>query len=58
MSESSIAIAGGAAMSALFDYIDLDSHTNLKPDPATGAELIDGVVLPQDKPGHGASLNA
>ena len=58
MSESSIAIAGGAAMSALFDYIDLDSHTNLKPDPASGAELIDGVVLPQDKPGHGATLNA
>ena len=58
MSESSIAIAAGAAMGALFDYIDLDSHTNLKPDPATGAELVDGVVLPLDKPGHGASMNA
>ncbi len=58
MSESSIAIAGGAAMSALFDYIDLDSHTNLKPDPASGAELVDGIVWPQDRPGHGASMNA
>jgi muconate cycloisomerase len=58
MSESSIAVAGGAAMSALFDYIDLDSHTNLKPDPANGAELVDGIVLPNDKPGHGASMNA
>ncbi len=58
MSESSIAIAGGAAMSALFDYIDLDSHTNLKPDPANGAQLLDGIVWPQDKPGHGATMNA
>lgn len=57
MSESSIAIAGGAAMGALFDYIDLDSHTNLKPDPASGAELVNGVVLPHDKPGHGATMN-
>jgi L-Ala-D/L-Glu epimerase len=58
MSESSIAIAAGAAIGALFDYIDLDSHTNLKPDPATGAEIRDGVVQPNDLPGHGASLRA
>ena len=58
MSESSIAIAGGAAMSALFDYIDLDSHTNLKPDPANGAELVNGIVWPQDRPGHGAAMDA
>ena len=58
MSESSIAIAAGASMGALFDYIDLDSHTNLKPDPANGAELVDGVVLPNEKPGHGAAMNA
>ncbi len=58
MSESSVAISAGAAMGALFDYIDLDSHTNLNPDPASGAQMIDGVVLPTDRPGHGASLNA
>ncbi len=58
MSESSIAIAAGAAMGALFDYIDLDSHLNLNPDPALGAEILDGVVLPSDKPGHGASLKS
>ncbi|MBS1704182.1 MAG: dipeptide epimerase [Armatimonadetes bacterium] len=57
MSESSIAIAAGAAMSALFDYIDLDSHLNLNPDPASGAEIHDGLVLPNEKPGHGAALN-
>lgn len=56
MSESSIAIAAGAAISALFDYIDLDSHLNLNPDPAVGLEIIDGVVLPPETPGHGACL--
>ncbi len=58
MSESSVAISAGAAMSALFDYIDLDSHTNLNPDPAKGAELVDGMVLSTEAAGHGASLNA
>lgn len=58
MSESSVAIAAGAAMSALFDFIDLDSHLNLNPDPASGAEIVDGFVLPSENPGHGAKLNA
>jgi L-alanine-DL-glutamate epimerase-like enolase superfamily enzyme len=56
MSESSVAIAAGAAMGALFDYIDLDSHLNLNPDPACGAAISDGVISPQDVPGHGAEL--
>jgi len=56
MSESSVAIAAGAAMGALFDYIDLDSHLNLSPDPACGAPLQDGVITPRDVPGHGAEL--
>jgi L-alanine-DL-glutamate epimerase-like enolase superfamily enzyme len=58
MSESSIAIAAGAAIGALFDYIDLDSHLNLDPDPANGAEIVDGIVLPTQNPGHGAFLHA
>lgn len=56
MSESSVAISAGASISALFDHIDLDSHLNLNPDPAAGAEIVDGVVLPSESPGHGASL--
>ena len=56
MSESSVAIAAGAAMGALFDYIDLDSHLNLNPDPACGAPICDGIITPPDKPGHGAEL--
>ncbi|AIE85221.1 dipeptide epimerase [Fimbriimonas ginsengisoli] len=58
MSESSVAIAAGAAIGALFDYIDLDSHLNLNPDPAGGASIVDGVIVPSDAPGHGAFLNA
>lgn len=56
MSEGSIGIAAGAAIGDLFDHIDLDSHTNLNPDPAEGLGLVDGVVLPPETPGHGARL--
>jgi muconate cycloisomerase len=56
--ESSVSIAAGAAIGALFDHIDLDSHLNLAPDPATGAAMVDGVVLPSGRPGHGAELLA
>lgn len=58
MGESSVSIAAGASLSALFDYIDLDSHLNLDPDPATGAPFADGVTLPADRPGHGGQLDA
>jgi muconate cycloisomerase len=58
MSESSVAIAGGAAIGALFDHIDLDSHLNLNPDPASGAPIVDGVIVPTERAGHGAELNA
>lgn len=57
MSESSVAIAAGAAIGAFFDHIDLDSHLNLDPDPAGGLRFVDGVVTPRDVPGHGAYLH-
>ncbi len=57
MGESTIAISAAAALGALFDYIDLDSNLNLINDPATGAQLNNGVVLPTQEPGHGASIN-
>jgi len=56
MSESSVGIAAGAAIGALFDHVDLDSHLNLDPDPADGLDLIGGVVTPRNVPGHGAWL--
>ncbi|MDJ0627568.1 MAG: dipeptide epimerase [Rhodobacter sp.] len=56
MGESSVSIAAGASLGALFDYIDLDSHLNLDPDPATGAPFQNGITLPADIPGHGGHL--
>ena len=56
MGESSLSISAAAALSGAIDYIDLDSQLNLAPDPCTGAELIDGVIVPNDEPGHGAKL--
>ena len=56
MGESSISIAAGASLGALFDYIDLDSHLNLDPDPADGAPFVNGVTLPTDRPGHGGQF--
>ncbi len=54
--ESSVSIAAGAAIGALFDHIDLDSHLNLAPDPAVGAPLVDGIVTPTEEPGHGGRM--
>ena len=56
MGESSVSISAGAALSSLFDYIDLDSHLNLRPDPAVGVQLENGIVQPMNTPGHGASM--
>lgn len=56
MSESSVSLAAGASIGALFDFIDLDSCFNLDPDPADGLSLIDGAVTPSTSPGHGARL--
>ena len=56
MSESSISISAGASISGQIDHIDLDSHYNLNPDPASGAKMINGVTMPRIAPGHGAYL--
>lgn len=56
MGESSLSISAAAALSGAIDHIDLDSQLNLAPDPCTGAALIDGVVVPNNEPGHGAKL--
>lgn len=56
MSESSVAIAAGAALASQFDFIDLDSHLNLNPDPAEGAPIVEGIVAPTERPGHGGQL--
>ena len=45
MSESSISISAGASISGIIDYVDLDSHYNLDPDPSEGVTMIDGITM-------------
>ena len=56
MSESSVSIAASASISGIVDYIDLDSHYNLDPDPSTGLKLLNGITSLSDQIGHGAKL--
>ena len=56
MSESSVSISAAASISGAIDYIDLDSHYNLNPDPAKGPLLVKGVTMPADDHGHGGIL--
>lgn len=56
MCETAIGIAAAAAISGLCDHIDLDTHLNHDPDPAEGVDMVEGVVIPRDTPGHGAYL--
>ncbi len=60
MSETSIAIAAGAAIGAPSSTTsDLDSHSEPRAGSrCSGAPIIDGVIVPTENPGHGASLNA
>ena len=56
MSESSVSISAGASITGIIDYVDLDSHYNLNPDPSEGTLMIDGVTMIKSLPGHGAKL--
>ena len=56
MSESSIAISAGASICGIIDYVDLDSHYNLDPDPSDGAFMQNGITMTTNKYGHGANL--
>ena len=43
-----------AHISSLVDYVDLDSHLNLKDDPFTGGAVwSDGKIIPNNQPGLG-----
>ena len=58
MSESSVSISAGASISGIIDYVDLDSHYNLEPDPSEGTSMVDGVTMNGSLPGHGAKLKS
>ncbi|MGB3534746.1 MAG: dipeptide epimerase [Microcoleaceae cyanobacterium] len=57
-SDSCIANTAAAHLSPLADYLDLDSHLNLVDDPFQGAEIRDGCLIPNDRPGLGVSLKS
>ena len=56
MSESSVSISAAASITGIIDYVDLDSHYNLNPDPSEGNSMIDGITMINSLPGHGAQL--
>lgn len=58
MSESSVSISAGASISGIIDYVDLDSHYNLNPDPSEGSLMKDGITMINNKTGHGAKLKS
>ncbi|MBE9137244.1 dipeptide epimerase [Nodosilinea sp. LEGE 07088] len=52
-SDSSLANGAMAQLSPLADYLDLDSHLNLRDDPFTGLSLVNGRLIPAHHPGLG-----
>tara|TARA_B100000575_G_scaffold223629_1_gene184100 strand:- start:20507 stop:21556 length:1050 start_codon:yes stop_codon:yes gene_type:complete len=58
MSESSVSISAGASITGIIDFIDLDSHYNLDPDPAYGAIMKQGITTINLEPGHGGKLKS
>jgi L-alanine-DL-glutamate epimerase-like enolase superfamily enzyme len=54
-SDSSLANGAMAQLSPLADYLDLDSHLNLRDDPFTGLSLVNGRLIPANHPGLGLS---
>ena len=58
MSESSVSISAGASISGIIDYVDLDSHYNLNPDPSEGTSMKEGITMTSNKNGHGAKLKS
>ncbi|PIF01433.1 MAG: dipeptide epimerase [Maribacter sp.] len=56
MGESSLSISAAAAITGLLDHVDLDSQLNLDPDPFSGAQLVNGIIMPTERYGHGAIL--
>lgn len=52
-SDSSLMNTALSHLAPLADYLDLDSHLNLKNDPFEGATLVHGRLIPSDRPGLG-----
>lgn len=57
-SDSAITNTALAHLAPLAHHLDLDSHFNLKDDPFLGAQLSNGALIPNNRPGLGLSLHA
>lgn len=57
-SDSAISNTALAHLSPLANHLDLDSHFNLKDDPFIGAQLSNGALIPNNRPGLGLSRHA
>ncbi len=53
MIESSLAVAAAAHLAPLVDFTDLDAPLLIRDDPFRGVEIVDGRVMPPDRPGIG-----
>ena len=51
MVESSLALSAAAQLAPLADYLDLDGHWLLAPDPFDGAPRERGVIALSERPG-------
>jgi len=54
-SDSTLANSAMAQLAPLADYLDLDSHLNLRDDPFQGADLVEGRLIPTNLPGLGVT---
>ncbi|MEO0924998.1 MAG: dipeptide epimerase [Cyanobacteria bacterium J06643_13] len=55
-SDSILANTAMAHLAPYADYLDLDSHLNLKNDPFVGAAIKEGCLIPNHQPGLGVAL--
>ena len=56
MTETSCGIAAAAQLSPMVDWTDLDGNVLIANDRFEGLALVDGKVIPADRPGLGVSL--
>ena len=56
MTETSCGIAAAAQLSPMVDWTDLDGNVLIANDRFEGLSLVDGKVIPADRPGLGVSL--
>ena len=53
MTETSCAVSAAAQLSPLADFADLDGALLIRNDPFEGLEVVNGVVMPPERPGLG-----